>query len=434
MIPLLAALAAGPVTDTAITYMVGGVRVIQQVDTGTRLAAAGIYFLGGTAMLTPTTAGVEDLLIHAAARGSRRYPLDGGTRALARTGAIETIDVEEDWTALWLEGFASDFDSSWAVMADQVVAPMLSDSLVNRARMDLLAAAQARYDDPEQRIRALAESVMFAGHPYAMDPRGNPTSLAALTPDAVRQFQHREMVGSRMLLVVVGNVSRERLTALVTATLGTVPAGNYHWIMPLPLPYREAARGSRWVVENRPLPTTYILGYCTGPQPGDPSYWPFRIANRLYSGLVFDAVRGRGLSYAAGAAFLDRAMPVGGFEMSTPAPDQAFPLALAALEELTNLNVSSIQDDESSARWFFFTRQVRREFLAELRQAQSTVLGTVDVLARAQLFFGDYRQVSQLLPSTSAFDGQHLSNAASACRTRMEYAFLGDSTRMNGKW
>lgn len=442
MIPLLAVLVTtslpapsepGDRADTAFTYMVGGVRVIQQIDTSTRLAAVGVYLLGGTTLLTPMTAGIENLFLDAAARGSKAYPRGMGTVALARTGARETFAMEEDWTAIWLQGFAEDIDSSWAVLADELVRPTLSDTLVALARDGLLAAARARYEDPEQRIKALAESVMFAGHPYAVDPRGNPTSLSALSADDVRNFDRTELVGSRLMVVVVGNVTKEHLTALVQSTLGSLPIGSYHWSLPPALPYREGKPG--WTVEHRPLPTTYLLGYCTGPQPSEPLYWPFRIANSLYSGWLGGSIRGEGLSYEAYAPFLDRALPVGGFAMSTSAPDKAFPLAIEALNDLSELQIGSEETtDESGQRWFWYSRQVRRDYLNDLRDAQSTVLGTVEVLARAQLFFGNYRKVGALLPNSGAFNDRALANAAALCKSRIQYAYLGDTTRMRGKW
>lgn len=435
MIALLAALAAaGPApADTSFSYKVGAVQVIQEVDTSTRLVAVGVYLLGGTSLLTPTTAGVEDLFLHAAARGTRSYPR-GVARALARTGSELGFDVREDWSAVWIQGFAADFDSSWAVVGDLIVHPTLTDTTVELSRALLLSAAQIRYDDPEERIQAMAESVMFAGHPYAVDPRGNPTSLGRLTAADVRNFQQRELVASRLLVVVVGNVAQAHVTALLQNTLGALPAGSYHWSLPPALPYREEGRTRPWIVQNRPLPTTYLLGYCTGPTPTDPGYWPFRILNSIYSGYLGD-IRDKGLSYAVSAPFLDRALPVGGFQMSTSTPDQAFDMALSDLKDLTQI---TSDDDASGAedmeRTFAWIRQTRRQFMAGLREEQSSVLGAVDVLARAQLYYGDFRKTGAFLPGANAFDGRNLGNAASLCRSRLQYAFLGDTARMHGKW
>ncbi|HYK11501.1 MAG TPA: insulinase family protein [Gemmatimonadales bacterium] len=433
MIPLLATLLLSPARpDTS--YVAGGVTVIQRVDTTTRLAAIGLYLLGGTRILTPKTAGIEQLFIRTAWSGTRKYPQDGGTRTLARTGAFETIQVEADWTTIWLQGFAADFDTAWSVLADQMTNPTFSDTAFALAHKQLLAAARTRYQDPQERIRALADSVMFAGHPYALDPRGTVSSIEPLTVSDVQQFQRREMVTSRMLLVVVGNISPHHVEELVQSTLGGLPHGSYNWTLPPLFGYREGR--AHWVIEHRLLPTTYLLGYCPGPEPSSPLYWSFRIMNSIYSGWLGHEIRGRGLSYAAYAPFLDRALPIGGFEMSTNAPDRAYPLALGQLRDLADLDMSTGGDEAYTGAdsWLFWSRAVKRSYLQGLRFEQATVLGGALTLARAQLLYGDYRKLDAMAPGHGAFEDRNLANAAAWCRTHMDFAYLGDTTKMKGQW
>jgi zinc protease len=263
----LALLAIGPPTRRAraptgagadtllVSYVVNGLRVVQQTDTTTPLATVQLYLLGGTQQLTPRTAGLEALVLRASEMGSARYPGIEASRALARTGAFEDMDIGKDWSVVGFDGFATDLDSAWAVFADRLTHPTLSDSTIELARTRLVSAANARYLDPETRLEVMAESVFFAGHPYALDPRGNPTSLAAITADDVRQYARTQLMTSRMLLVVVGNVTRAHLSVLVGATLGQLPVGAYTWTEPPPLPVHEGR--AQWVVEQMPLPTTF---------------------------------------------------------------------------------------------------------------------------------------------------------------------------------
>jgi zinc protease len=434
MIPILAILIAGaPPADSTVAYTVNGVQVIQRIDTTTKLMAVGVYFLGGTRILTPANAGIEDLYFRAAERGSKNYPRGTGARALARTGSFVWMNVGEDWTTLWLEGFAADIDSTWAVVADEIVNPTLSDTAVGLSRDELLAAARGRAQDPQERLAFVAESVMFAGHPYEVDPRGNPESITSLSADKLRDFQHREIVASRILLVVAGNVTREHLTALVQSTLGTLPVGSYHWSLPPALPYREGR--ARWIKIHEPLQTNYILGYCAGPEPGSPLYWPFRMANSIYAGWVFDDVRKKGWSYAAGAPYLDRALPVGGLEMSTNTPDQAVIAAMTDLQDMVDLDFGGDGvASEGSDAWVFWTRRTRRDYRVALYEAETTVSGTVAALAKSQLLFGSYRNLDAFTPSRNAFDDRTIANASALCRTHMEFAYLGDTTKMKGKW
>lgn len=424
-------LGAAPVPDTMLSgYLVGGLRVIQQIDTTTPLVAVQLYLLGGTQNIRPKTAGIEALLIGAAARGTRRYPRGEGSRALARVGALTFTSTDWDWSILGFEGLATDFDTAWSVIADRIQHPTLSDSSIEDERAALLSAARVRELDPEQRIQAIVESTFLSGHPYSLDPRGTTSSLTGITPDDVRQYAGKSLVASRMLLVVVGNVSKARVIAAVQATLGQLPAGTYVWSLPLPLPERD--KNAQWIVQQQPLHTTYLLGYCTAPDATGSMYWPFRLFTDIYSGWLEGAIRGEGLSYAARAQFIDRARPAGGFQISTSVPDRAFKLAMDQMEEFGAIS-SDMQADEAGA----FDQLIKQEtsnYRFSLAEEQSTVEGRADVLARAHLLLGDYRKVDELVPKPNWFNPTALKTAAEYCHSTLELAYIGDTTRMHGRW
>ncbi|HEY6808990.1 MAG TPA: insulinase family protein [Gemmatimonadales bacterium] len=419
-----------PADTLLVSYVIHGLRVIQQTDTTTPLVSVRLYLLGGTQQLTPRTAGLEALVLRTSEMGTARFPGVEATRAMARTGAFETSDIGKDWSEVGFDGFAVDFDSAWAVFADRLAHPTLGDSAIELVRARLVSAANARYLDPETRLEVIAESVFFAGHPYALDPRGNPTSLAAITAADVRQYARSQLVTSRMLLVVVGNLPRAHLAPLVTATLGQLPAGAYTWTPPPPLPEHEGR--AHWVIEQLPLPTTYLLGYCAAPDPSSALYWSFRLENDVYSSILFNAVRSQGLSYAAGAPYLDRVRPVAGFEMSTSAPDKAFKIALDQLDLFEYLDIG--ESDDGGDQFWYWKHQMASSYLADLVETQSTTAGKADLLARAQLLVGDYRHVSDLIPKMNGVDGTAMRNSANYCRTRIQYAYLGDTARMHGAW
>ena len=424
-------LGAAQAPDSQLSgYLVGGLKVIQQIDTTTPLVAVRLYLLGGTQNIRPRTAGIEALLLGAAKRGTQRYPRGEGSRTLARVGALTFTSTDWDWSIIGFEGLAADFDTAWSVIADRIQHPTLSDSSIEDERAELISAAHVRELDPEQRIQAIAESTFLSGHPYGLDPRGTTSSLAGIPADDVRQYAGRSLVASRMLLVVVGNVSKARVMAAVRATLGQLPAGTYTWHLPLPLPERE--NNAQWIIQQEPLQTTYLLGYCTAPDATGSMYWPFRLFTDIYSGWLDGAIRGQGLSYSARAQFIDRARPAGGFQISTPVPDRAFKLAMDQMEDFGAIS-STMEADEAGA----FDQVIKREtsyYRFNLAEEQSTVEGRADVLARAHLLLGDYRKVDELVPKTNWFNPTALKTAAEYCHNTLELAYVGDTTRMHGRW
>src|SRR5205085_11259249 len=117
----------------------------------------------------------------------------------------------------------------FTVFADQITSPTLDSSEVELVRGRLMTEARDSRNSPDPLVNILADSLAFLGHPYGFSPRGTENSLFSITLGQLRNYQATQMVTSRMLLVVVGNVERARLEALVQRTLGSLPRGNYAW-------------------------------------------------------------------------------------------------------------------------------------------------------------------------------------------------------------
>ncbi len=406
-------LLTAPGRDTlTAAYDVAGVRVVQRRTAGSDIVAVRLYLLGGTRQLTERTAGIEALLLDAAA-------YDAG-RDLAGTGSVVTRSPEADWTVFGFTGLVADLDVAWRAFAGQLVRPALSDQAVARARRGLITRAHRRYTEPDQRLKVIALRALFRDHPYALDPEGTEVSLAAVTAEDVRTYAREQLVTSRMLLAVVGAVPRAHVESLVTATLGTLPRGEYRWT--LPPPPRKHNPG--WLIENRDLPTAYVLGLFTGPPPTTQNYWQFRVANAVLGGLVNSAVRGQqSLSYAAGAPFLDWAIPVGGAYVSTPKPDEALSLIHQAIRDVATLRFTGY----SLGR---FIDGYRFDFLVQ----NATADGQADFLARAELYLGDYRKGEESLQRLHRVLPEDLGPIVYAHMGSIQYAYLGDTTRMHGQW
>jgi zinc protease len=417
--PLLLAGAGGPgrrpsSADTlTIAYDVSGVRVVQRRTEHSDIVAVRLYLLGGTRQITERTAGIEPLLLRAAAYRAGR--------ALDRTGSVVALEPTADWTVYGFTGLVEDLDTTWRAFADRLVQPTLSDEAVARARGQLLTQARRRYTEPDQRLRVIAMRALFRDHPYALDPEGTEASLAALSAEDVRAYAREQLVTSRMLLAVVGAVTRVRVESLVTATLGRLPRGDYRWTLP-PTPRKH---NPGWLIENRELPTAYILGLFPGPAPtAGQAYWSFRVATAALSGRITYAIRVQhSLSYAAYAPFYDQAIPVGGAYVSSPKPDEALALVHQAIRDIATLRF----DRYSLGR---FIDGYRFDYLVD----NATAERQADFLARAELFLGSFRKGEESLQLLHRVLPEDIAPIVYAQMGNIHYAYLGDTTRMHGRW
>jgi len=400
-------------------YEASGVRIIQRCSPASDIVAVRLYLLGGTQQLTDRTAGIEALLLRASGLGTEQFPGADAHDAMDRTGSIVTVEPELDFTVFGFTGLVGDVDAAWSVFADRLVHPTLAERDVARARAKLLSEARRRYTEPDARLTAIAMQALFRSHPYALDPEGTETSLAGLTVEDVKTYAREQIVTSRMLLAIVGNVTRAHAESLVTATLGRLPRGSYRWTLPQP----PARAKPRWLIEHRLIPTTYLLGLFAGPPPTSHSYWAFRVATALSSELHHVIRSERGLSYAAFAPYRDGAIPVGGAYVSTPKPDKALMLMIDQIRELRDQPLD----------YFGLSRFIDSfgfDYLAE----NATSAGQADFLARAELYLGGYQHGDEFSKRLHSVSPDDILRVAGQYMAAIQYAYLGDTTRMHGHW
>ncbi len=418
--PVAASVPAAPVAageDTLTTeFEVSGIPVVLRRVTANNVVAANLYLLGGVRQLTPATQGIELLLLEASERGTLKYPREVLRRKMAALGSAIGVGPGLDWTTVGVRATVGGFDSTWAIMADRLMAPRLEPAEVELVREQLVTAVRQRTDSPDALLDHLADSIAFAGHPYALDPVGTEASLAGLTVAQLRAYQQAQLVTSRMRLVVVGNVSRARVERLVRTTIGRLPRGTYAWTPPAP----PAALPSDRVIVSRSLPTNYLQGYFHGPPATSPDYTALRLACAVLSGRLFAEVRGRrNLTYSVNAPFEERAFAVGGLYVTTTQPDEVLRIMLQQLDALRSGTIT----DEGLER-------LVQQFIVTYFLDNETNADQANLLARAALYQGDYRRAGRFVEELRAVRPEDIRRAARTYMTNIRWAYVGDPSKV----
>lgn len=412
----VAAAPSSPPDDNTVAFDVAGIRVILR-ETDNNIVAANLYLLGGARQLTPRNAGVELMLLDASERGTRNYSKEALRRKMSRLGTEIVMDAEKDWTMFGIRSTTEVFDSTWAIFADRLMHPLLQQAEVDIVRGQFLSGISQRRDDPDALARYLADSVAFAGHPYAIPVTGTQSSISQLTAGVLREYQREHIVRSRMLLVVVGDVDRARIESLIRGTLAQLPAGSYRWALPPPAP-----RGAASVIfEQRPLPTNYVIGYYPGPVANERDLQSLRIATSVLTGRMFADIRTRrNLTYDVHAPFVENAAVLGGLYVTTTSPA----VTLGLMRE----HVQELQRDLIDAEGL---KRLSAQFVTEYLLDNETNAAQADFLARAELFRGDYRIASRFVDELRDVTPGDVRAAAQKYMRGLRFAYVGDSTKVD---
>lgn len=415
---LLAVTLQSQAGDTALLqYETAGVRVIHQPRRVSQIVSVQLYLLGGASQLNAHNAGVEPLYLRASAYGTGSYPGEQTRKALARTGSFIGVSAESDWTVYSFDGLAGRFDSTWSVFADRLLKPTLDSASVAVVRARMLSEVLRRRTSPEDEAWLLADSLALRGHPYAHDPDGSVHSLPRLTPQVLRDYARDQFVTSRMLLVVVGDVSRSQVEAAVQRSFGGLPRGSYVWSLPPPL--KPAA--TEIAVASRTTTTNYLVGVMAGPPRSSPDYPAFDRAQRLLGGWISYVVRERAtLSYAAGVAVYERGAPGAAIYVSTTRPDSAVRIINKILSDYESVVTVPRPTLRAGAK----------SFTSAYVNASESSSGLASLLGRAALYDGDPTAASRKAEVMGKIAFHEMRSAIRTHARSVQWAFVGDTTRV----
>lgn len=404
---------AQAVDTSTTTFDVNGLEVILRRNTANDVVAANLYLLGGTQQLSPATQGIESLLLAVGERGTKRFPRESARQLTAALGSKIAIDPSEDWTRFGFTSIRENFDSTWAIFADRIMAPTVDSSEVELVRARMIAEFREGEESPDPLVTRLADSLAHVGHPYGFSPTGTESSLRSISVAALRRYQATQMVTSRMLLVVVGNIERSRLEPLVQQTLGKLPRGKYTWSPPR----APAKAGKALVVREAQLPTNYLLGFYAGPSARDPDYQALRVASAVLSGRFFTEIRSRrNLSYEVEAPFLERAIADGGVYVTTTDPNATLTIMRAEIDRLQR----ELIDPRGLDR-------LTQQFITDYFLKNETNADQATFLARAQIYQGDYRAANRFVDDLRRVRPEDVRRVAREYMHDFRFVYLGRS-------
>ncbi len=407
--------ASAPRDTSTTSYSVSGIQVIHRQGTA-NLVVVNLYLLGGVRNATPETAGVEPFYLAVSEQGTERHSKDALRRAMARTGSSTALDAIDDWTLFGIRATTEVLDSVWGVFTDRLLRPRLDPAEIDFVRNQALSGLVQVNEHPEPLLARATDSIAFRGHPYGLSPTGNAVSLAAITRESLLQWKREQLVKSRLLLVVVGNVPRAKLEQLVALSLGTLPTGGYVWTMPDTLP----ARASSLAVIPRALPTNYLSGTYRGPRANEKDAAALRVAAAVLSGQLFSEIRSKSnLTYTAAAPYNDHALVSGGLYVTTTLPDSALKIMREQVRLLQEITIP--------------TRALApliQQFLTEYFLDNETSTAQADFLARAQLYKGDWRAAERFIADLRAVTGEDVRRVSRRYLRDVQWVYIGDPARI----
>ena len=320
------------------SFTVNGLKVIFKENTATDIIAAQMYFRGGVALLEPNTAGLEALTLHIATDASKNYPRDILSSKLASMNSQLSAASGLDYSRINLLCVKQYFDDSWKIFSDVIVNPSFTDEDFQLEKEQQINAVKQSQDDPDSYLGHLADDAFYNNHPYRVEVYGNAATLNSFSQKQVKEYYKNRLQSSGMLLVVVGNISREEIENRVKESFGNIPVGNF--IKPKLPPVEHSETTLKLV--DRKLPTVYIEGVFPAPAFASKEYYPMRVATSILYDKLYEEVRTkRSLSYAPASWTNGSFSNSGVIYVTTVYPDSTINIMLNEVKKMKEDTISS---------------------------------------------------------------------------------------------
>jgi zinc protease len=382
--------------DTTVEWFQGAQVIVKRIP-GADFVSGELFIRGGVRNWNASNAGVEDLALAVAAHGgTQTLDKDAFNGKLSGLGSTLDTQAGEDFSTWTAKALAPAWDETFGLMVDAFLRPAMPASEIELERTRQVSGLQHEAEDPDGQLRLAVRQAIFHGHPYANRAVGTVDTVKALTAAQLTQHLARLRETSRMLWVVVGDVSADHVMDQVRSALAGVPRGSY---AETPLPEVHFDQ-SKLTVADRPLPTNYIESVFMGPRDGSSDTPAGMLMGAVLGWRMFEEVRTkRNLSYAAHAGFeIGTALPRGFLYVTATQPNETMKVMF---DEVRRIQSQPVPPAELEGN--------KSVFVTGYYMANEATEGQARLLGSAQIYWGDWhvaRKLPDLIGGVSASDLQ----------------------------
>jgi zinc protease len=349
------------------TALSNGLRVVVVEQTRLPLVSFRLAFRTGDAFDPAELPGLTDLMADMLVEGTETRTSRQIAEEVARFGATLSAGASSDYTTVGASSLAAYADEVMGLLADVTLCPSFPEDELALAKANAQQNLIAQRAQPSFLASEAVAAVLFGSHPYSV-VSPTPESLEAITRERL-VAQHREkFVPNNAVLLVAGDVSRERILARAEELFGRWQPGE---VSEPRFPDPPALEGRAAYVVNRPgSAQTNIVVANRGLKRKDPDYFPVLVMHTILGGtasarLFMNLREEKGYTYGAYTQ-LDARRYAGSFRATA---EVRTPVTGASLKEI-----------------FYELNRIRTEDVSEkeLTDAQSYLTGIFPIRLETQ--------------------------------------------------
>jgi zinc protease len=311
------------------------------------LVSFGIFYPGGRLYESSKNAGITELMLRTAIRGTKRFNSEDIARRLENAGARIEVVNEADFFGYVVDGLGGKMDQALEILMDVLQQPAFQDDEIEKEKILQVARIKKLRENNFAYPVSLFMQTLFGDHPYARPSIGTQAAVEAVTKEDLQAWfktNQRQLVPT---IIIAGDTSGTGLIAPLADVL-TNEDLHEREIASLPAPSLKPETKEAAEVVSRQQ-TALVYGFPGVTRSGNDRY-PLLVLENIVSGLggrFFDAIREKqGLAYTVRTenAFLTKGGAIYTYVAFSPENEAKVKESLQA--EIDRLRKDGVTSDE----------------------------------------------------------------------------------------
>jgi zinc protease len=307
----------------------------------------GIFYPGGRLYESSKNAGITELMLRTAIRGTKRFNSEDIARRLENAGARIEVVNEADFFGYVVDGLSGKMDQALEILMDVLQQPAFQDDEIEKEKILQIARIKKLRENNFAYPVSLFMQTLFEDHPYARPSIGTQAAIEAVTKDDLQAWfktNQRQLVPT---VIIAGDTSGTGLIAPLADVL-TNEDLHEREIASLPAPSLKSETKEAAEAVSRQQ-TALVYGFPGSMRSGNDRY-PLLVLENIVSGLggrFFDAIREKqGLAYTVRTenAFLTKGGAIYTYVAFSPENESKVKESLQA--EIDRLRKDGVTADE----------------------------------------------------------------------------------------
>jgi predicted Zn-dependent peptidase len=200
------------VTDSRLTELDSGIRVVTEAVPSVRSVALGLWVRTGSRYETPAQAGVSHFLEHMLFKGTKRHSAIEISETFDGLGAAVNAATGKETTHLHARFLDDHTEGAFELLAEMLLGPTYAE--VDSEREVVLEEIAMYEDEPMDRVHDFLAAAVFGEHPLGRRVLGKAEVIASIPVPEIGAYHDTRYVAPNLVVAAAGHLEHEAICEL----------------------------------------------------------------------------------------------------------------------------------------------------------------------------------------------------------------------------